>query len=64
MAYDTSFLIKDFTTLGVLLFIFILFYAKFKKISMGDAFKEIKENINNVLGLNEEEEKPWEKKRF
>lgn len=61
MAFDTTPFVKDFTTLGVLFLFFLIFYAKFKGKSMGEAFKDLKENISDMFG-DKEEYVPFEKK--
>lgn len=41
--------IKDLTTFGVLFFLFLIFYSKFKKQSMKDSLNEIKENFQDIV---------------
>lgn len=63
MAFDTTPFVKDFTTVGVLFFVFLLIYSKFKGKTIGEAFRDLKEGIGNMLGGGDEE-KVWEKKPF
>lgn len=54
MAYDTSFIIKDLTTVSVLFFIFIIIYAKFTKQTIREAFRGFKESLAEFFGIDNE----------
>lgn len=43
MPFDTQPIISDLLTVGILFLVFLLFYSKFKKQTMGDTFNQIKD---------------------
>lgn len=64
MAYDSSFIVKDVTTVLVLFFVFLLFYTKFKKVTMGEAIKEMKESVSNLFGGDDVPPTPFKKNGY
>lgn len=54
MPYDFSILIKDFTTVVVLFFLFLVFHSKIKKQSMKESLLEIKEMVGGIFQKDDE----------